>query len=123
MKKNGKASKINKTDLEQETRVLLEDVRHGLTAVAEGHGLLTKRLDGHERKLNEISDVVRKIDANYFKLQMDTESVKSQVGTIDIKIDRMERDINAVKNAVMDISREVKDHEKRIKKVEEKVLV
>lgn len=123
MKKNDKTPKIDKVDLEQKTRVLLEEIRHSLKTVAEGHGLLAKRLDGHDEKLNEISDIVRKIDTHYFKLQMDTESIKSQTGTIDIKTDRIERDLGTVKNAVMDISRDAKDLEKRIKKVEEKVLV
>jgi chromosome segregation ATPase len=123
MKKNGKTPKIYKTDLGQKTRVLLEEVRHGLKTVAEGHGLLTNRLDGHDKKLNEISDVVRKIDTHYFKLQMDTESIKSQMGTIDIKTDRIERDVSIVKSAIMDVSHEIKDHEKRIKKVEEKIFI
>lgn len=106
-----------------ETRVLLEDIRKQVQAIAEGYGMLTKKLEGHDEKLNEISTVVQKIDTHYFKLQMDTESIKSQTGTIDIKTDRIERDLGTVKNAVMDISRETNDLQKRVKKVEEKVFV
>ena len=84
---------------------------------------LVKKIDDHDEKLSEISDVVRKMDTHYFRLQMDTEAVKSQTGTIDIKVDRIERDLGAVKNAVMDISHTTKDLEKRVTKVEEKVLV
>ncbi len=123
MKKNNKAPKTNKEDLEQRTRVLLEEIRHELKTVAEGHGMLAKKLDDHDEKLSEISDVVRKMDTHYFKLQMDTEAVKSQTGTIDIKIDRIERELGTVKNAVMDMSHATKDLEKRVKKVEEKVFV
>ena len=123
MKKNNKVPKANKEDLEQKTRVLLEEIRHEFKTVAEGHDILAKKLDDHDEKLSEISDVVRKMDTHYFKLQMDTEAVKSQTGTIDIKIDRIERDLGTVKSAVMDMSHTTKDFEKRIKKVDEKALV
>jgi chromosome segregation ATPase len=120
---NDKKPKVGKTDLEQKTRVLLEDIRHDLKTIAEGHSVLAKKLENHDEKLSEVSEVVRKMDTHYFKLQMDTEAVKSQMGTIDIKVDRIERDLGMVKNIVLDISRETKDVEKRVKKVEEKVFV
>lgn len=106
MAKNGKAPKIGTGNLEQKTGVLLEEIRHGLKTVAEGHSMLAKKIDNHDEKLSEISDVVRKMDTHYFKLQMDTEAVKSQTGTIDIKVDRIERDLGTVKNAVMSVSHE-----------------
>lgn len=123
MKKNDKTPKGKTTDSERETRVLLEDIRKQVQSIAEGHGMLAKKLESHDEKLNEISTVVQKIDTHYFKLQMDTESIKSQTGTIDIKTDRIERDLGTVKNAVMDISRETNDLQKRVKKVEEKIFV
>ena len=122
MKKNNTTPKVDKTGIEQKTRVLLEEIRHDLKTVAEGHSVLAKKLENHDEKLNEIGEIVRKMDTHYFKLQMDTEAVKSQAGTIDIKVDRIERELGMVKNIVMDMSRETKDIEKRVKKVEEKVL-
>lgn len=123
MKKSNKTPNSKKTDSERETRVLLEEIRHDLKTVAEGHSILGKKLENHDEKLNEIGEIVRKVDVHYFKLQMDTEAVKSQTGTIDIKVDRVERDLGMVKDIVMNISRETKDIEKRVKKVEEKVFV
>ena len=83
---------------------------------------MAKKLENHDEKLSETGEIVRKMDTHYFKLQMDTEAVKSQTGIIDIKVDRIERDLGMVKNIVMDMSRETKDIEKRVKKVEEKVF-
>jgi len=123
MKNSDKNIKTKTADSERETRVLLEDIRKQVQTIAEGHGMSAKKFEGHDEKLNEISTVVRKIDTHYFKLQMDTESIKSQTGTIDIKTDRIERDLGTVKNAVMDISRETSDLQKRVKKVEEKIFV
>ena len=122
MKKNNTTPKVDKAGIEQKTRVLLEEIRHDLKTVAEGHSILAEKLENHDEKLNEIGEIVRKMDTHYFKLQMDTEAVKSQAGTIDIKVDRIERELGMVKNIVMDMSRETKDIEKRVKKVEEKVL-
>ncbi|MFA5144171.1 MAG: hypothetical protein WC522_08445 [Candidatus Omnitrophota bacterium] len=123
MKKNEKTPKTKTTDSERETRVLLEDIRKQVRTVAEGHSGLAKKLESNEEKLNEISAVVQKIDTHYFKLQMDTESIKSQVGTLDIKTDRIERELGTVKNAVMDISCETNGLQVRVKKLEEKVFV
>ena len=121
MKKKDKTPKSKTIDSERETRVLLEDIRKQVQTVAEGHSMLAKKLESHDEKLNEISTVVQKIDTHYFKLQMDTESIKSQTGTIDIKTDRIERELGTVKNAVMDMSKTTKNHGKRIEKLEEKV--
>jgi len=123
MKKNDKTPKSKTTPAERGTRVLLEEVRKQVQTVAEGRSVLAKKLEEHDEKLDKISTVVQKIDTHYFKLQMDTESIKSQTGTIDIKTDRIERDLGTVKSAVMDISHEKKDLGKRVKKVEEKVFV
>ena len=123
MKKNEKTPKSKTTDSERETRVLLEEIRKQVQTVAEGHSALAKKLEGHDEKLNEISSVVQKIDTHYFKLQMDTESIKSQTGTIDIKTDRIERELGTVKNAVMNINRETNDLQTRVKKIEEKVFI
>ncbi len=116
MKKNNKMPRTKAIDSERETGVLLEEIRKEVKIIAEGHSALSE-------KLGEVDTVVRKIDSNYFKLYMDTEAIKSQTGAIDIKIDRIERELGTVKNAVMDISNVTKDHDKRITKLEEKVLV
>src|SRR3989338_3324171 len=96
MKKNNTTPKVDKAGIEQKTRVLLEEIRHDLKTVAEGHSVLAKKLENHDEKLNEIGEIVRKMDTHYFKLQMDTEAVKSQAGTIDIKVDRIERELGMV---------------------------
>ena len=116
MKKNSKTPKAKTTDLERETRVLLEEIRHEVKTVAEGHGVIVSKLD-------DIDNMLRKNESDHFKIEMDVESIKSKTGTIDIKLDRIERELETVKNAVMDTSNVTKDHEKRIKKVEEKVFV
>lgn len=109
MKKNNKTPKADKTDLEQKTRVLLEEVRHGLNTIAEGHGALSS-------KLNNIDERLSKIESTFFKNEWAIESIKNKVGTIDTKLDRIE-------NVVLDINNTIKDHGKRITKLEEKALV
>ena len=123
MKKSDKTQKTKPTDSGRETRVLLEEIRHNLKTVAEGHSVLTEKLESRDEKLSEIGNIVRKIDSNYFKLQMDTESIKSQAGTLNIKADRIEKELETVKNAVMETSHDTEDLKKRIKRVEEKVSV
>lgn len=115
MKKN-KMPNTEKFNSGRETRVLLEEIRNDVKRIAEGHTILNRKFDEQEK-------IIRQIDANYFKLQMDVESIKSRTGTIEIKLDRIERELGTVKNAVMDISAVIKDHERRMAKLEEKVQV
>lgn len=109
MKKNNKLAKSKTTDLGRETRVLLEEIHQQVKTVAEGHGALSS-------KLNSVDERLSKIESTFFKNEWTIESIKNKVGTIDTKIDRIE-------SAVLDISNSVKTHEKRIAKLEEKVLV
>ena len=59
MKKNDKPPKTKTTDSERETRVLLEEVRHNLKTVAEGHSILAKKLENHDEKLKCICHIFR----------------------------------------------------------------
>jgi septal ring factor EnvC (AmiA/AmiB activator) len=102
MKKNEKSPKTQKTDLELETRVLLEAISQQVQVVAEGHGTIIRKLDEHDKKF----DVIEK-----------------QIGGL-------KSDVEIIKVAVMDTNQRVKviekkidNHEIRITKLEEKVVV
>jgi septal ring factor EnvC (AmiA/AmiB activator) len=102
MKKNEKSPKTQKTDLELETRVLLEAISQEVQVVAEGHGTIIRKLDEHDKKF----DVIEK-----------------QIGGL-------KSDVEIIKVAVMDTNQRVKviekkidNHEIRITKLEEKVVV
>ena len=100
--KNDKAPKNKTTDSDRETRVLLEGISKQVQTIAEGHGIIIRKLDGHDQRLGRIEHV---LDGH------------SQ------RFDRIERDLDTVKSAVMDISHETKGLASRVKKVEEKVFV
>jgi len=102
MKKSDKAPKTQKTDLELETRVLLEAISQQVQVVAEGHGTIIRKLDEHDKKF----DVIEK-----------------QIGGL-------KSDVEIIKVAVMDTNQRVKtiekkldNHEIRITKLEVKVFV
>ena len=102
MKKSDKSPKTQKTDLELETRVLLEAISQQVQVVAEGHGTIIRKLDEHDKKF----DVIEK-----------------QIGGL-------KSDVEIIKVAVMDTNQRVKtiekkldNHETRITKLEVKVFV
>ena len=102
MKKSDKSPKTQKTDLELETRVLLEAISQQVQVVAEGHGTIIRKLDEHDKKF----DVIEK-----------------QIGGL-------KSDVEVIKVAVMDTNQRVKtiekkidNHETRITKLEEKIFV
>jgi len=110
MNKNGKKTESKndviteiKEEFKRHTTALMEHMTKEVKIVAEGHSILVKKLDKVESEIGEIKKDVQE------GLKQDMREVKSELGS--------------VKMIVMNISHEINDHEKRIKKVEEKVFV
>lgn len=95
MKKNDKTPKTKTTDSERETRVLLEDIRQQVKIVAEGHGIIIKKLEDHDKKFEHI----------------------------DQRFDVIETVLTDTNARVKSIEKKLDNHETRITKVEEKVFV
>jgi len=116
MKKNGKKSDPANKDVISEikeefkrhTNILVEQVRHEIKTVAEGHGSIIKKLEEHDKRFNDIDERFDKID--------------SKLVEHDKRFAKVESELQSISMAVMGTGHEVTEHGKRIKKVEEKVL-
>ena len=116
MKKNDKKNETSNNDIiteidkrfERHTNVLMEQMKHEVKTVAEGHSILVKKLDKVESEIGEVKKGMVEVKNDLQELKKDMREVKSE--------------LNSVKIVVVNISHESNDHEKRIKKVEEKVL-
>ncbi len=115
MKKSAKIRKIGPADSEHETRVLLEDIRKQVQIVAEGHGIIIKKLDEHGRKLDEHG---RKLDEHGRIL--DEHSRK--FGEHDGRFDRIENVLMDTNDRVKSIEKKLDNHEAHITKLEDKVF-
>ena len=113
MKKNGKAHKTDKSDFEQKTRVLLEDIHQQVKTVAEGHGDIVRKLDEHDKKFNKIESELGTVKIAVMTIIGDVKMLRSDVDTI-------KGDVKTLNNK---LDENIANHEKRISKLEEKVLV
>ena len=127
MKKNDKAPKTDKSDSDQKTRVLLEEIHHQVKTIAEGHGGLVQKFDEHDKKLNKIASelgtakmALMTIIGDVKTLRSDVDTVKSDVKTLRGDVDMIKCDLKTINIKLDD---DVANHEKRITKLEEKVLV
>ena len=124
MKKNAKKNETSNNDLiveidkrfERHTNVLMEQMKHEVKTVAEGHSILIKKLDKVESELGEV-----KKDIHELKNDMAIVKPVLEMHTTDLR--EIKSELKSVKMVVVNISHEMNDHEKRIKKVEEKVFV
>lgn len=109
MKKNGKASEPKKIDRERETRVLLEDMHSDIKRIAEAQIFSNDRFGRLEIAVAELIPL------------------KSEVKALSSAVMQLSGDLKEVKNDVKDLKNKVDEnlsnHEKRITKIEEKVLV
>jgi len=109
MKKTEKTPKSKSTDPARETRVLLEEIRQQVQTVAEGHGAIMRKLDEHDERFDAIDAKLIEHDKRF------TDH--------DKKFAKVESELQSISMAVMDIGNTAKDHEKHIKKLEEKVFL
>ena len=102
MEKNDKTSKIDKSDLEQKTRALLENMGSDIKRIAEAQ--------------TATADKVTKIETLTTRLP----ALESAVNTISMAVMQISSDVKDLKNKV---DENLLNHEKRITKLEEKVLI
>ena len=96
MRKNAKKNETSNSNIiseiekrfERHTNILMEQMKHEVKTVAEGHGAIMRKLEEHDKKFAKV-----------------------------------ESELQSISMAVMDTGHEIKEHQKRIKKVEEKVFV
>ncbi|MFH0763784.1 MAG: hypothetical protein V1927_02125 [Candidatus Omnitrophota bacterium] len=112
MKKNDKAQKSKEFDLERETRALLENMHSDIKKIAEAQSSHGNRLDKIETAVKEIPTIRSEIKIISMAVEANSKDLK------DIK-----SELHSMNMALMDISHVTENHEKRIKKVEEKVFV
>ena len=94
MNKNGKNNEPTNNDVISEikgefkrhTNILMEQMKHEVKTVAEGHGAIMRKLEEHDKKFAKV-----------------------------------EVELQSISMTVMEISHDTKGHEKRIKKIEEKL--
>ena len=82
--------KNNKSEIEQKTRVLLEDIQSDIKRVAEGHSTIVRKLGEHDTRFIEI----------------------------DRRFDRIEMVVSDTNRRVKSIEEKFGSHEKRITKLE-----
>ena len=110
MKKNGKKTDPTNKDViseikgefERHTNILMEQMRHEIKTVAEGHGSIIRKLEEHDKRFDKVDAKLTEHDKKFAKVESELQSISM---------------------AVMDTGHEIKEHQKRIKKVEEKVFV
>ena len=118
MAKNGKKNipAGSKEEFEHFTKILMEKMDSTVKTVTEQYGSIIKKIDNVASDVSDLKEdmaivkpVVEQNSKDIQELKRDMKEVKSE--------------LHSVKMAVMTVSHEVGNHEKRIKKVEEKVFV
>ena len=108
MKKNSESTGSKKTDTNRETRVLLERMHSDIQRIAEAQSSTSTQIAEIKATVNDLRPL------------------KSEVKTIYVAVMQFSGDLKELKTDVKDlknkVDEELSNHEKRIKKVEEKVL-
>ena len=123
MKKIAKKNETSNNDIiaeidkrfERHTNVLMEQMKHEVKTVAEGHSILVKKLDKVESEIGEVKNDLQEVKKDMVEVKDDLQVLKKDMREV-------KSELGSVKMVVVNISHETKDYEKRIKKVEEKVL-
>jgi len=139
MAKNGKAPKSKPVDTDRETRVLLEDMNRNITRIAEAQSSTAEQIAeikasmATKSELNIVSMAVMSLSGDVKTLRGDVKTLSGDVKTLsgdvktlqddvkklDTKVDAIDTRLKTVENK---IDENLTNHDKRITKLEEKVL-
>ncbi len=117
MKKNTKKNETPNNDIiseiekrfERHTNILMEQMKHEVKTVAEGHGIIIKKLEEHDKRFDEVDAKLIGHDKKFAKVESELHSISMAV---------ME-----TSQTVKSIEKKLDNHETRITKLETKVLV
>ena len=105
---NGIITEIEKR-FERHTNILMEQVKHEVKTVAEGHGSIIRKLEDHDERFDKVDAKLAEHDKKFAK-------VKSELDTISMAVMDTNQRVKAIET-------KIDNHEARIAKVEEKVLI
>jgi chromosome segregation ATPase len=116
MKKNSKTPEIDKSDIEQKTRILLENIGSDVKRIAE---VQTAAADD----VSKMKKMVGRIPV----LESEVKAVSMAVITLSGEVKNLTGDVKELKTDMKDLKNKVDEnlsnHDKRITKLEEKVLL
>jgi chromosome segregation ATPase len=112
MAKNGKTPKSKPVDTGRETRVLLENMNRNITRIAEAQSSTTEQIADIKANMATKSEL-ETVSMAVMSLSGDVKTLKNDVKNIDTRLKTVEEKIG----------RNLDNHDKRIAKLEEKVLV
>ena len=126
MAKNGKAPKSKSIDSDRETRVLLEDMSRNITRIAEAQSSTKAQIAeikatmATKSELNTVSMAVMQISGDVKTIQGDVKTLHGDVKTLQSDVKNIDKRLKTVEEK---IDKNLDNHEKRITKLEQKVLV
>ncbi len=133
MAKNGKAPKSKSIDSDRETRVLLEDMSRNITRIAEAQSSTKAQIAeikatmATKSELNTVSMAVMQISGDVKTIQGDVKTIQGDVKTLHGDVKTLQSDVKNIdkrlKTVEEKIDKNLDNHEKRITKLEQKVLV
>ena len=94
MKKNAK-SPTKKTDRERETRVLLEDIRHSVKTIAEGHSAILQKLDINNQCLTGVDTRLTRVEMVVTDTNARLKAHEKKLDTHETRITKLEEKVPA----------------------------
>lgn len=98
---------------ENQTGVILEEVRDMFKVLAEGQQIMQK--DIQDLKVGQ-----HRLETKVDKLEIKVDQLEVKVDKLEVKVDRLEKDVKIIKSFVVAIDDGMNDHERRITTLEKK---
>lgn len=84
-------------DSQRETRVLLEEMNHGIKTIGEQHGTIVKRLDNIESELNSVKMAVMDNSLETKALKTGQQEIKQKLDTVIADHEQRLQKLEAIK--------------------------
>ena len=114
MKNANKNNNIPSYDAKRGQNVLLEKIYSEIKLLSEGYSGVSVKIESMDGRLIRLEEIAIKQETKTSVLEMYAQSTKSQLATLNIKVDRIEGELDTVKKATLENSREIKEINKRL---------
>jgi peptidoglycan hydrolase CwlO-like protein len=108
-------------EIKRHNTVLQEQMIKEVRTVAEGHGILNKKIDHLDEKVDHLDKKVDRLDKKVDHLDKKVDHLDKKVDHLDKKVDHLDKkvdhlasELETVKIAVLDIGRKVEIHDEKL---------
>lgn len=104
-------------EVKQHTGAIVENLKGDIKAIAEGHGILDRKIDGLDNKVDGLDRRIDGLDNKVEGLDRRIDGLDKKVDGLQVEISDLKKDMAIVKEYIIGVDIKLNEHETILKRV------